>query len=233
MFQFKRFSVYDEQSTMKVGTDAVLLACWTNTAVGRNILEIGCGCGVISLILAQRIPEAIITAIDIDEFSTKECFKNFQISPWSDRLLVKHSSLQDFERNSTLQFDLIVSNPPFFNDSLKSVETSKKRARHTDELSYDELISSVSDLLTLDGRFCCVLPFQEMEQFIHLASFKGLYCLRQSLTFTKENKLPKRCLMEFSKREMECEKDIFLIQNKDGEYTSEYLSLTSDFYLFA
>jgi tRNA1Val (adenine37-N6)-methyltransferase len=174
MFRFKKFSVNDSQSTMKVGTDAVLLGSWMPVPENcQTILEIGSGCGVISLMLAQTT-KAHITGIDIDEKSVEEAQKNLEHFYWKEQVQFIHGSVQDFAQKTTQKFEVIVSNPPFFENSLKSPDANRNISRHNDNLTFEELIAAVDILLSDNGRFGVILPLVPAEKLEKLALEKCL-----------------------------------------------------------
>lgn len=234
MFQFKHFSVNDDRSTMKVGTDAVLLGTWIESLNhSENILEIGCGCGVISLILAQRMPGNNILAIDIDEDSVTQAKENFSNSPFTNTFRTEHLSLQEFAKSTEEQFSLIVSNPPFFQNSLKSSSPKKSIARHTETLSFAELLRAVYQLLDKHGRFCCILPHSETKSFLYEAELQQLFCEKLTSVYTNPNKEPQLALFSFCKSPGILTRNDLFIRDKENNYSAEYLTMTKDFYLFA
>ena len=168
VFYFKQFSVKDDRSTMKIGTDAVLLGIAADITNVRNILEIGTGCGIIALILAQR-SEAEIDALEIDEESVIQAKENVSASPWKDRISVIHSSLQDFIPEDHKKYDLIISNPPFFSGTYKSHQSKRNISRHNDRLTFDELLDCSDALLADPGSLWVILPVKESLQFIDIA----------------------------------------------------------------
>lgn len=229
-FQFKQFSVEDNKSTMKVGTDAVLLGTWTTIQNIKNILEIGTGSGVISLMLAQRT-EAQIEAIDIDKNSANQANDNFQDSPWGKRLNAFHFSLNDFKKKQSKKYDLIFSNPPFFIDSLKSPNKNKTLSKHTDELSYADLIQGVIHFLSPQGKVCLILPYTESKSFISLARIENLYLNNQLLIKPKKDKAANRVLMEFSFKKTQVEEDEIYLRETDNSFSDDYKNLSKDYYL--
>ncbi len=229
-FQFKQFSVEDNKSTMKVGTDAVLLGAWTKIQNTKTILEIGTGSGVISIMLAQR-SEVKIEAIDIDKSSVNQASDNFKISPWNKHLAAKHFSLKEFIIESKNQYDLIVSNPPFFIDSLKSPNKNKTRSKHTDELSYSDLIQGLIHFLSPQGRACLILPFTESKSFINLARLENIYLNKQLLIKPKKSKQANRILMEFSFSKTTLEKDEIYLRKADNSFSDKYKNMSKDYYL--
>ncbi len=214
---------------MKVGTDGVLLGAWSKTTE-CNTLDIGTGTGLIALMLAQRTQTALIDAIEIDEAASKEAQKNFIKSNWKDRLTSINSSLQDFHPSK--RYDLIISNPPFFIDATKAPQTNRNTARHTDSLSFTELIKAVKRLLTDDGIFSLILPVNEAEQFIKIAFEAQFYLNRKCLVKPNPTKAAKRVLMEFSfNKSTLLEEELTIETEKRHIYTEEYITLTKDFYL--
>lgn len=217
---------------MKVSTDAVLLGAWVPASGAGTILDIGTGSGVIALMLAQK-SQAKITAIDIDRDSSEQAQDNVSSSPFSSRVEVIHSSLQDFSRSITARFNLIVTNPPYFIDSLKSNTGSRTIARHTDTLPFSDLIACVKKLLHEKGKFCLILPRMEAETFRKMAESEGLYLsklLRVRTTADKSSE--KRHLMQFEFKESEFSESSLVIEaDKQRNYTREYKELTRDFYL--
>ena len=250
VFQFKRFNVVNERSAMKVNTDGVLLgAAMTIRPDDRRLLDIGTGTGTIALMAAQRalgIPgqagddkpvtggDVMIDAIDIDEPSATEAAENFKASPWSDHLHVHNLSLQEFAETGSEKYDLIFSNPPYFEDSLTAPDERKSTARHTsDGLSYRDIFEFAAERLTGSGRVALVLPADQEAPLCRYARMCGLHLFRILRIRTVERKAPIRIIAEFSRERCQTPSDgILTIMNK-GKYTQEYLSLTHDFYLFA
>lgn len=228
-FTFKQFTIRHDRCAMKVGTDGVLLGAWTHINYAHRILDIGTGTGLIALMLAQRCPHAFITAIDIDTDAVEQALENVQSSPWANRVEV---ALQDICIYSTNQrFDTIVSNPPYFIDSLKCPDGQRNTARHTDTLDSVRLLSSVSRLLTDDGRFSIILPAEQTEILIQIAQTQNLYPSRQTAVITRPGLPPKRILMEFQKTRKACQTDGLVIELERHVYSEEYIALTKEFYL--
>lgn len=228
-FQFKQFSIKQNLCAMKVGTDGVLLGAWTKTPNG-NVLDIGCGSGLISLMIAQRNPNTQIDAIDVDHNAFLQTTENIANSDWKENIKPHHTSLQNF--NSPHKYQLIVSNPPFFVNATKSANSSKNIARHTDELSFNDLLHHVSKLLEKEGVFSVVLPIIEEVEFCKIASVHELFLNR--ICYVKPNlqKEPKRILMEFSLTNTPVIMESLTIETeKRHHYTEEYRNLTQDFYL--
>ena len=212
---------------MKVGTDAVLLGAWMPLPENcSTILEIGSGCGVISFMLAQRT-SAQITGIDIDEKSVIEAQKNAENCIWNDRMQFIHENAQDFVQKTTQKFDVIVSNPPFFENSLKSPKTSRNMARHNDTLSLEVLISTVDTLLSDNGRFGIILPLVAEEKLRKFAFEKHLYATKKTWVYPTATKKANRMLMMFERENKFRKNNSLTIRN--GDYTDEYLKLVEEY----
>ncbi len=230
-FRFKQFSVVDDKSSMKVGTDAVLLGAWAGCRNPKNILDAGSGSGLIALMMAQRFQAARILGIDIHPGSIKQAEMNFTASPWRERLEIREISLQHFATKQSKAFDLIVSNPPFFNASLLPPDESKKMAKHTESLSYNELVVSIASLLHTDGSFALILPYENKDNFDRLAVEQGLFLSRELVVIPVKGKDPNRYLSEWTWKQQISVREELCIRENPGEYTEEYRKLTVDFYL--
>ena len=228
-FAFKQFTVRHDRCAMKVGTDGVLLGAWTDLSHSRRILDIGTGTGLIALMLAQRCMDARITAIDLDSAAVEQAQENIQASPWKDRIEALQQDICTYHPNGT--FDTIVSNPPYFIDSLKCPDGQRSTARHTDTLDADRLIGKVSELLTSDGRFSIILPAEQTEDLIRVAGEKGLHPSRQTWVITRPGLSPKRILMEFRKIPVTLQPYELVIELERHVYSEEYIALTQEFYL--
>ena len=228
-FAFKQFTVRHDRCAMKVGTDGVLLGAWTDLSHSRRILDIGTGTGLIALMLAQRCMDARITAIDLDSAAVEQAQENIQASPWKDRIEALQQDICTYHPNGT--FDTIVSNPPYFINSLKCPDGQRSTARHTDTLDADRLIGKVSELLTSDGRFSIILPAEQTEDLIRVAGEKGLHPSRQTWVITRPGLSPKRILMEFRKIPVTLQPDELVIELERHVYSEEYIALTQEFYL--
>ncbi len=229
-FQMKKFRVYHHLSSMKVGTDALLLACLSPIEDSQNILEVGCGSGIISLALAQ-LSKAKIQAIDIHQDSVTQANYNFSISPWAIRLNATTISLQDYISKNTEKFDHIVSNPPFFENSMKSQSKERNLARHTDTLSFREMLVAAKKLLKNNGLLSLVLPDVAAEQFILLAKEFDFFLTQKVLIYPKKSKKVNRMILSFGDIEKEIQIKELVIREENNEYTQEYREVTKDFYL--
>lgn len=242
VFRFKRFEVVNERSAMKVNTDGVLLgAAMTVRSSDRRLLDVGTGTGTIALMAAQRLDaagvrECIIDAIDIDEVSVDEAGANFSASGWKGFLRARKASLEEYAEglDADARFDLIFSNPPYFDDSLKAPQQRRSNARHTSTgLSYRELLDFASLRLSDEGRVSMVLPSETEAQLCRHARMCGLHLFRLVRVRTVPRKAPSRIIAEFSRSRCTDPDELLLTIQNEGKYTEEYLSLTHDFYLFA
>ena len=231
-FAFKLFTVYHNQCAMKVGTDGVLLGAWIITSGVQTLLDVGTGSGLIALMCAQR-SEAFIEAVEIDEKAFNQAVDNCRNSPWNNRIQVFHGPFQQFARLSEKKYDLIVSNPPYFRNSLKPQTSARMRARHDVHLNYESLIYWSATLLSPKGRLGVIVPFDDATHFTELAYLSGLYPLRLTKVIPHAGKTYTRCLAEYSKRmDVSCITDELVIKREDrNEYTDDFKSLTGDFYL--
>ncbi len=228
-FEFKQFRIEQHKSAMKVGTDGVLLGAWTPVNEDRRILDIGTGTGLIALMLAQR-SDAIIDAVEIDERACEEAKFNFEQSPWSDRLKVYNTDFQVFANLPCEPYDLIISNPPFFVNSLKTRNEALSVARHNDLLSFDQLIIGAGKLLSNTGRFCIIIPFLSSVDFRESARLAGFYLRQQTQVIPKSGRSPKRILLEFTVEPGYPVENELVILDENGCYTEAYKTLTSPYY---
>jgi len=229
-FKFKEFHVIQEKAAMKVGTDGVLLGAWASANKNKRILDIGTGTGLIALMAAQRFPQATIEAVEVDVTAANEAKSNFELSPWRERLILHHCRIQDF--SSEDYFNLIISNPPFFENSKRSGEETKDLARHTDQLAFTELIFAANNLLKEGGTFSVIIPAMHSEKFIRLSQAQGLYCNKICWVKPTATKEPKRAMMNFNKFKSSREEEELIIEVQGRhDYSEEYVQLTEDFYL--
>ncbi len=229
VFHYKQFDIRQDNAAMKIGTDGTLLGAWTNASDAKHILDIGTGTGVIALMLAQRNPTAHITGIEICEHAIIDAEFNVNASPWSERVTIVNKSLQSFTPSQ--KFDLIVSNPPFFENSLKSPSGKRSKARHTDSLSYLDIIQFVAQHLTEDGRLSMILPVENAQKCIEKAKELGLHLERECLVRPTPTKRPHRIVFELSKKALPPLKETLTIETgKRHDYSAEYIALTKEFY---
>ena len=226
-FRFKQFLVHQENCAMRVNTDGCLLAAWAHS-FGENILDVGCGSGVISLMLAQRNPSAQINAIDIDPPSCADATINFQSSPWHDRLEVICGNY--IEWSFDRKFDLIISNPPFFSHGIKPPSAGRRVSRHTESLSSKDFLNKSVTHLTKNGRITIILPFQEFKEWEQCACDHGLAIGRLCRVCPDTEKPVHRIMAEFGYGMKRTEEELH-IRNSRQEYSPEFISLLRDFYL--
>lgn len=233
MFHFKRFSLSNSRSAMKVGTDGVLLGAWAELHTERHdaaVLDVGCGTGVIALMLAQRYPNARIKCVDISDYAVAECGENIDNSPYANRVEVEAADFRTFADEQ--MYDLIVSNPPFFTEQLHSPDEQRAAARHEDSLPLSMLINRCASLLAPDGRVALVLPAARDEEVMLEATLAGLTPSRRCRVFTREGKPTRRTLWELSRSSgMALIESQLIIHEADGKFTDEYIALVKDFYL--
>lgn len=256
-FRFKQFEIEQDRCAMKVGTDGVLLGAWAQG--GRRILDIGSGTGLISLMMAQRFPEAEVVGIDMDADACGQARENVMASPFRDRVEIECCRLQDFggaseaaEASGTAEvlkadggasetaeglkaagvFDAIVSNPPFFVDSLKNPDSKRTMARHTDSLPFRDLFAGVKRLLSDDGVFSAIVPVEVVEQFVAESCILGFYLIRKCGVKTVERKQPKRFMLSFAKHRISpYEEHVETMMDSHGNRSEWYRKITEEFYL--
>jgi len=217
---------------MKIGTDGVLLGAWC--PIDNNpfsVLDIGAGTGILSLMLAQRSNAEQIDSLEIDEDAYEQCVENFEASPWGDKLFCFHASLDEFVDEPEDEYDLIISNPPFYTDDYKSDNTSRDLARFEDALPFGELIEAAALLLSDNGIFSVIIPFKEEEQFVSSCKELNLFPLKITRVKGTPTSEIKRSLLAFCKIEQIPLIDELVIEISRHNYTSEYSELTKEFYL--
>jgi tRNA1Val (adenine37-N6)-methyltransferase len=242
-FKFKEFTINQDRCAMKVGTDGVLLGAWVSLS-GKpiSILDIGAGTGLIALQLAQRSIAETIDAIELDDDAYEQSVENFETSPWGDRLFCYHASLQEFVEEIDDSYDLIVSNPPFYEPPLsaeltsppkgeKNTSTSREVARSRVSLSFEELLGGVSKLLSSNGSFAVIIPFKEEVDFLKLAKENKLLPNRITRVKGSPNSEIKRSLLQFSFQKTAVQEDELVIELERHMYTAAYQKLTAPFYL--
>lgn len=228
-FEFKQFTVWHDKCAMKVGTDGVLLGAWAQVNEAKQILDIGTGTGLIALSLAQRTPQARITALEIDEDAASQAMENVMRSPWADRVDVICNDFRLFE--SETKYDLIVSNPPYFVDALNCPDKQRNMARHASELNYELLFRRSAQLLQEQGRVCIIIPAEVEKLVIDTAWKYKLYPSHRLRVFTNPSKPCRRVLLSFILQEKECKDETLCIEVMRHQFTPEYIALTQDFYL--
>ena len=244
-FTFKQFEIQQDRCAMKVGTDGVLVGAWAEG--GQRILDIGSGTGLISLMMAQRFPEAQVWGIDIDPDACMQARENVAASPFADRVGISCCALQNLSEEHLVRgseelmemkegegnlFDAIVSNPPFFVNGLKNPDSKRAMARHSDSLPFSVLMKGVKRWLSDEGVFSAIVPADVLESFVSEAYCSGLSLVRQCGVKTVERKQPKRYLVAFSKRRVGMmDKCTEIMTDSDGNRSEWYAKITEEFYL--
>ncbi|MBR1882977.1 MAG: methyltransferase [Muribaculaceae bacterium] len=227
-FRFKQFSLSHSRSSMKVGTDAVLMGAWCPVDGEQRVLDVGTGCGIIALMLAQRCRQAHIAGIDIHQSSVEEASENFKASPWSDRLTAQLADVRAI--TATESYDLVVSNPPFYQEDIFSPSDLRNQSRHTHDLSFGQLLTSASRILSDNGTVSIITPASARDAVINAAAHAGLHVQREITVIPVRGQNPKRILWSFKPTMCDIERDSLVIQESDHEFSSEYIQLTKDFH---
>lgn len=226
-FIFKQFQVGCDRSAMKLGTDGVLLGAWCDAEDVRKVLDVGTGCGVIALMVAQRNPHAVIDAVDIDPDSILDAGDNCKSSPWEGRINIYLADFNEWVG----QYDLIVSNPPFFDNGPTSPSQARSVARHTRSLSYEQLISRSREMLTPHGRLALITPVEYRSQIYEIAAFNSMGITRMCDVIPVAGKPPKRVLWELTTHETALRRESLTIVDADRKYTEQYAALCHEFYI--
>ncbi|WP_084139991.1 tRNA1(Val) (adenine(37)-N6)-methyltransferase [Flavobacterium filum] len=218
---------------MKVGTDSVLLGAWC--PIEKNpfsVLDIGAGTGILSLMIAQRSHAEQIDALEIDEDAYEQCVENFENSPWGDRLFCFHAGLDEFMEEPEEEYDLIISNPPFYSEDYKTENSQRDLARFQDAMPFEELVEAADLLLSENGIFAVIIPYKEEEKFIDLCAKVELFPVKVTRVKGTPNTEIKRSLLAFKRYELPVlEADELVIEINRHDYTDAYIELTKDFYL--
>lgn len=238
LFRLKLFTIAQTNASMKVGTDSDLLG--TMAYGGKNILDIGTGTGILTLMMAQRFPEAQFTAVEIDDKAVIDASTNFSSSPWSERITLIHDSFQSFIEKEISEgrqerFDAIICNPPFFDKSLECPEQGRQRARHTSSLPFETLIDGAYRMLEEGGPFSLILPPEVLEKFCLKAKERGFALKEKNGIQTLPGNPPKRYILVFQKSldsSLCVSENTFSMRNADNTYSQWYNDLLRDFLLF-
>ena len=237
-FKFKEFVVRHDRSSMRVGTDAVLLGAWAHTDVSyankdMRVLDIGCGCGLIALMVAQRFPFARVCGIDIDAPSVDEAMENATNSPFSERVRFQQADVRQFALDEASgKYDLIVCNPPYYTEDTLPPDMRRSKARNTSCLSFEELLGCVRRLLATDGVFSVIIPMQARDGFVGKALLNGLCLFRECCIHTVLGKTSKRVLLELGLQQYtDVKKTALVLQDSSGKRSADYALLCKDFYL--
>lgn len=228
-FRFKQFEIAQNQCTIKVNTDGVLLGSWAEVNDSNTILDIGTGTGVLAMMMAQKCNSAAVDAIDIDENAYRQAKENFGRSAWKKRLTAIHTSLQNF--STAVKYHTVISNPPYFVNDFKSASEQKNIARHSIELNYGELLSGINRLLGENGKAFLVIPAFNFQLLQTAAEKENLFVTKLTEVIAVTGKAPYLVLMQLEREKKQFLRSRIAIQNTDGSFTDEYKTLTKDFYL--
>ncbi len=229
-FRFKQFEIHQSRSAMRVGTDAVLLASWAETSHAKHILDVGTGTGVIALMCAQKNSEAFVEAIEIHEGSAEDARSNFELSLWKNRLKAHQGDFLKIVSGE--KFDLIISNPPYFSDSLRASNPGRNTARHDDSLPADAFLKQSKSLLTPNGIIALILPKSQLARWVEEAAKYNLRPSRICHVFTLAYKDATRVMVEFELNTIEEPRmESILIEKNPGEFSEAYKQLTREFYM--
>ncbi len=229
-FRFKQFTVYHDKCAMKVGTDGVLLGAWADTENCNMILDVGSGSGLISLMLAQR-SHALIDSVEIDKNAYLQSLENINNSEWKNRITVHYSSFADFCTQTNKKYNLIVSNPPYFSNSLLPPDKKRQLARHDNTLPLADLLSGCACLLNDSGKMAFILPISAESDLDNIIVDKNLFILRKTKVKPTTTSAPKRLLIEIGNKKSGFCEDELIIETGRHIYSEDFKLLTKDFYL--
>jgi len=228
-FRFKQFTIHQANTSMKVGTDGVLLGAWADVLNKKNVLDVGTGTGLIALMVAQRNPNAFISAVEIERDAYIQAKENILQSIFKHQIELLHTSFQDYK--STNKYDLVVCNPPFFRPTYLSGNESRDIARQRINFEMNNFFEITFNATEEDGEVAIVYPFEQLEYITKIAAAKKFFIKRQCLVKGNQNKPFKRVLLQFSKQKKNVESSELCIENERHQYTNEFVELVKDFYL--
>lgn len=232
-FRFKQFTVYHDRCAMKVGTDGVLLGAWAGTEYSMNILDVGTGTGLIALMMAQRFPAASLWAVDNEASALEQAKLNIDNSPFSDRITLVDSSFQQFALQTAIRFDLIVSNPPYFTDSLLPPKKQRAQARHSVTLTLDELLFASRSCLSESGILSLILPYSRSDELEKLCEKHSFHLKRKIIVLPLPNAVPKRILVDMTMQQTrQTATRSLIIEKSRHHYSRAFADLVRDFYLY-
>ena len=228
IFHFKQFSINQDKSAMKVGTDSVLLGAWTDIPYKGAILDVGAGTGILSLMLAQKCTLEI-NAVEIDSAASEQACENIRLSPWPAQIKVHNEDIRNFKPETG--YSLIISNPPFFADSLNSPDPARNNARHNNSLTPEILIDKAMEWLLPNGHICLILPETTGNRIVTYAISKSLYLARRCRVSPTPSKPCKRLLLDFCIEKSVTRESVLYLEDISGKRSEEYIRLTQDYYL--
>lgn len=230
-FRFKQFTIHHDRCAMKVGTDGVLLGAWTNVENKKTALDVGSGSGLVSLMLAQRNKDLKIDALEIDSSAAEQSIENIHDSPFAKQISVLCTDFIQFAENIEHKYDLIVSNPPFFENSLKSPQQQRTTARHNDSLLPETLIRLSAKLLTSRGTLVVIYPFDLFDKILEIAQTERFFITKTCTVYPTQTSKAKRILIEMSLDPASTEESKLTIEIERHVYTEAFQNLTREFYL--
>ncbi|WP_081250328.1 methyltransferase [Hafnia alvei] len=219
---------------MKVGTDSILLGAWADVSdITGKILDIGSGSGLLALMLAQRTTDSIqIDAVELDDNAALQATENFALSPWAGRMALHHCALQSFTAQTPSRYDLIITNPPYYQPGVECRNASRGTARYTSELSHQTLLKHARTLASDKGKLAVVLPCDISVDFIQLAAREGWFLLQHTEVTEFANRAPHRALMLFGVEPASPQSERLVIRDERNAYSDDFHELTKAFYLF-
>ena len=236
-FHFRKFSIEQDGAAHPVGTDGVLLGAWTDISACRKVLDIGTGTGVVALMLAQRLSDRpeneafAITAVELHGPSAECARGNFARAPWCDQLILVESAIQEFAVPEAGQFDLIVSNPPYFSGQMRARDPVRRHGRHDETLTHEALLDCATRLMKPDGRFCGILPPEQGRKLCEAAMRKGLSCNQETEVYARPGKPVERLLLRFDNIPLPFERNKLVLMDGEGARSADFQVLVSNFYL--
>lgn len=230
-FHFKQFTVYHDRCAMKVGTDGVLLGAWTDISDAKTALDIGTGTGLISLMIAQRNKNITIDAIDIETNAIAQAKDNIKNSPFATQIKCTQCSVQEFTEKHERKYDIIVSNPPFFAESLKSPDNQRSLARHDDTLNINDLLKASAKLLNNNGKLSLIYPYEHKKSILDIAKQNNLFINKVINVYPTPSPQPRRILLEISKNQSSTQENNLIIEKSRHIYSDEFTELVRDYYL--
>jgi tRNA1Val (adenine37-N6)-methyltransferase len=229
MFHLKRFTIHQDKATLKVGTDGVILGAWADVAGVKRVLDVGTGTGLLALMVAQRNGEANIDAVEIDDASAEQAAENVAASPWAERIRVHRMDVR--KMHAAEPYDLIICNPPFYAGEMASPDARAGVARHSGELTFEELLDKAAMLLAPHGRFACILPLNREQEVLKIADHHGLRPQRRCLLNYLEHRPAKRVLLELARTPDHLREELLVVEHEPGQFTLQYRHLLKDFLL--